>query len=82
MQEYATGTHFTDSPPDTPTDTASEATDSSDEFDWEAEDAGSTKGRIEATRKAKRGRRLYLMFLRLARPLRYAPLLKGMLVHS
>lgn len=43
------------------------ATNSSDEFNWDEEDEG-TKSPLET--KAKRGRAVYLMFMRLARPFR------------
>jgi len=43
------------------------ATNSSDEFNWEEEDE-QMDGALET--KAKRGRAVYLMFMRLARPFR------------
>ncbi|CAE6403951.1 unnamed protein product [Rhizoctonia solani] len=49
-------------------DSDSTATNSSDEFDWDAADADDQS--IHHTKKAKRGRRLWLAFLKLARPVR------------
>lgn len=55
--------------PDADTDTT--ATNSSDEFDWEAEeDAVSVRDASEAKQKARRGRKLWNLFMRLARPIR------------
>ncbi|KLO11534.1 hypothetical protein SCHPADRAFT_830996 [Schizopora paradoxa] len=45
------------------------ATNSSDEFDWEGEDDVSTKDAIAAA-KVRRGRRLWSLFMKLARPIR------------
>lgn len=50
-------------------DTDSTATNSSDEFDWDAEEDGATISRDKA--KAKRMRRLWLLIMKLARPVRY-----------
>jgi hypothetical protein len=50
------------------------ATNSSDEFDW---DYGGEEGAEDENLKAKRGRRLWLAFLKLARPIRV--LLVGLL---
>lgn len=50
------------------------ATNSSDEFDW---DYGGEEGEEDENLKAKRGRRLWLAFLKLARPIR--ALLVGLL---
>lgn len=44
------------------------ATNSSDEFNWDEDDGGPTDGALET--KAKRGRAIYLMFMRLSRPFR------------
>lgn len=50
-------------------DTDSTATNSSDEFDWfEDEEAKTDKARLQVG--AKRGRRLWLAFVKLARPVR------------
>ena len=45
-------------------------TGSSDEFDWDEEDGASTTVRNGHVVKAKRGRAVYLAFMKLARPLR------------
>jgi hypothetical protein len=45
------------------------ATNSEDEFDWNEDEEAKT-GVPEAGAKAKRGRRLYLLFIKLARPVR------------
>ena len=47
----------------------STATNSSDEFDWDAADGDEQS--IHHEKKAKRGRRLWLGFMKLARPVRY-----------
>ncbi|KAF8749107.1 Mechanosensitive ion channel [Rhizoctonia solani] len=49
-------------------DSDSTATNSSDEFDWDAADADDQS--VHHAKKAKRGRRLWLAFLKLARPIR------------
>ncbi|KAG9097041.1 hypothetical protein FRC07_010843, partial [Ceratobasidium sp. 392] len=49
-------------------DSDSTATNSSDEFDWDAADGDEQS--IHHEKKAKRGRRLWLGFMKLARPLR------------
>ncbi|CAE6438170.1 unnamed protein product [Rhizoctonia solani] len=49
-------------------DSDSTATNSSDEFDWDAADGDDQS--IHHAKKAKRGRRLWLAFLKLARPIR------------
>lgn len=47
------------------------ATDTDDEFDWDAEDEDAKSGHLPRTgAKAKRGRRLYLLFMKLSRPVR------------
>ncbi|KZV64399.1 hypothetical protein PENSPDRAFT_588423 [Peniophora sp. CONT] len=47
------------------------ATDTDDEFDWDAEDEDAKSGHVNrAGAKAKRGRRLYLLFMKLSRPVR------------
>lgn len=52
-------------------DSASDtATNSSDEFDWEAEEDDSNAKDLEGKRKFRRGRKLYGLFMRLARPIR------------
>ncbi|KAG8966707.1 hypothetical protein FRC03_011455 [Tulasnella sp. 419] len=59
---------------ETPEETSSEtdsATDSSDEFNWDAEDDGvSVHKRIQGEKKAKRGRRLWLLFTKIHPSLR------------
>lgn len=45
------------------------ATNSSDEFDWEGEDDVSTKDAVTAA-KVRRGRRVWSLFMKLARPIR------------
>lgn len=45
------------------------ATNSSDEFDWEGEDDVGTKEAVAAA-KVRRGRRLWSLFMKLARPIR------------
>jgi hypothetical protein len=47
----------------------STATNSSDEFDWDAADGDEHS--IHHEKKAKRGRRVWLGFMKLARPVRY-----------
>ncbi|CCO37443.1 hypothetical protein BN14_11599 [Rhizoctonia solani AG-1 IB] len=49
-------------------DSDSTATNSSDEFDWDAADGDDQS--VHHAKKAKRGRRLWLAFLKLARPIR------------
>lgn len=49
--------------------TDSTATNSSDEFDWDAADGDEQP--IHHEKKAKRGRRVWLGFMKLARPIRY-----------
>lgn len=56
-------------------DSDSTATNSSDEFDWDAADGDEQS--IHHAKKAKRGRRLWLAFLKLARPIRYVLLLSN-----
>ncbi|KAI5120357.1 hypothetical protein M0805_006880 [Coniferiporia weirii] len=52
-------------------DTCSDtATNSSDEFDWEAEEDGISAKDLETKRKTRRGRKIYAHFMRLARPVR------------
>jgi hypothetical protein len=46
------------------------ATDSSDEFNWDDAESAEEEKKV-AGAKAKRGRRLWLLFLKLARPVRY-----------
>lgn len=46
------------------------ATNTSDEFDWEAEDDGETAKDLENKRKTRRGRKIYGLFMKLARPIR------------
>ena len=46
------------------------ATNSSDEFDWEAEDETPDVKDLETKRKTRRGRKVYGLFMRLARPVR------------
>lgn len=46
------------------------ATNSSDEFDWEAEDDSTSVRGMEAKQKAIRGKKLWSLFMRLARPIR------------
>ena len=46
------------------------ATNSSDEFDWEAEDETVDAKDLETKRKTRRGRKIYGAFMRLARPVR------------
>lgn len=46
------------------------ATNTSDEFDWEAEDDGEAAKDLENMRKTRRGRKIYGMFMKLARPIR------------
>lgn len=49
------------------------ATNSSDEFDWSAEDkVTNSKNVLELQQKARRGRRMWNMFMKLARPIRTA----------
>ena len=49
------------------------ATNSSDEFDWDAEEEiTSSRGVLEISQKARRGRRIWNIFMRLARPIRTA----------
>ncbi|KAJ7188741.1 Mechanosensitive ion channel-domain-containing protein [Mycena filopes] len=50
-------------------DSDTTATDSSDEFDWD-EDDEETRNAESATPRAKRGRALWLAFMKLARPIR------------
>jgi hypothetical protein len=50
-------------------DSDSTATNSSDEFDWDAADGDEQS--IHQEKKAKRGRRVWLAFMKLARPVRY-----------
>ncbi|EJD08533.1 uncharacterized protein FOMMEDRAFT_74431 [Fomitiporia mediterranea MF3/22] len=54
---------------DSPSDTA---TNSSDEFDWEAEDDAENEKDLEKKRKTRRGRKIYGLFMKLARPIRTA----------
>ncbi|CUA74641.1 Mechanosensitive ion channel protein 9 [Rhizoctonia solani] len=49
-------------------DSDSTATNSSDEFDWDAVDGDDQS--VHHSKKAKRGRRLWLAFMKLARPIR------------
>ncbi|CAE6480680.1 hypothetical protein ACGC1H_003511 [Rhizoctonia solani] len=49
-------------------DSDSTATNSSDEFDWDAADGDDQS--VHHAKKAKRGRRLWLAFMKLARPVR------------
>ncbi|KAH7327668.1 Mechanosensitive ion channel-domain-containing protein [Rhizoctonia solani] len=51
-------------------DTDSTATNSSDEFDWDAADGDGDDQSVHHAKKAKRGRRLWLAFMKLARPIR------------
>jgi hypothetical protein len=53
------------------------STNSSDEFDWDEEDVASQVENTETGKKARRGRALWLAFMKLARPVR--TLLIGML---
>ncbi|KAJ7695180.1 Mechanosensitive ion channel-domain-containing protein [Mycena rosella] len=47
------------------------ASDSSEEFDWDEDDEETKEARnVEKVYKAKRGRRIYLLFMKLARPVR------------
>ena len=49
------------------------ATNSSDEFDWDAEEEiAGTKDVLEMSQIGRRGRRIWNMFMRLARPIRTA----------
>ncbi|KAH8110837.1 Mechanosensitive ion channel-domain-containing protein [Phellopilus nigrolimitatus] len=52
---------------DSPSDTE---TNSSDEFDWEAEDDGVDTKDLETKRKTRRGRKIYGLFMKLSRPIR------------
>lgn len=51
-------------------DTDTDATDSSDEFNWDEEEEETNEATRLAGTKAKRGRALYLAFMKLARPVR------------
>lgn len=49
-------------------DSDSTASDSDDEFDWDEDDVETTRAREPS--RAKRGRAVYLAFMKLARPIR------------
>ncbi|CAE6495620.1 unnamed protein product, partial [Rhizoctonia solani] len=51
-------------------DSDSTATNSSDEFDWDAADGDGDDQSVHHAKKAKRGRRVWLAFMKLARPIR------------
>ncbi|KAJ6518657.1 Mechanosensitive ion channel-domain-containing protein [Mycena sanguinolenta] len=51
-------------------DSDSTATDSSDEFDWDEDDEETKQAKTVEANRAKRGRAVYLVFMKLARPLR------------
>ncbi|KAJ6474595.1 Mechanosensitive ion channel-domain-containing protein [Mycena vitilis] len=51
-------------------DSDSTATDSSDEFDWDEEDDEARAEKAGGSHRAKRGRALWLAFMKLARPVR------------
>lgn len=53
-------------------DSSDTATNSSDEFDWDAEDDVVDAADLETKRKTRRGRKIYGFFMRLARPVRTA----------
>ena len=53
-------------------DSSDTATNSSDEFDWDAEDDPVDAQDLETKRKTRRGRKIYGLFMRLARPVRTA----------
>jgi hypothetical protein len=51
-------------------DSDTTSTNSSDEFDWDEEDVSSQVENTETGKKARRGRALWLAFMKLARPVR------------
>ncbi|KAJ7245129.1 Mechanosensitive ion channel-domain-containing protein [Mycena haematopus] len=55
---------------DAAADSDSTATDSDDEFDWDEDDEETKLAKSAESKRAKRGRTLYLAFMQLARPLR------------
>ncbi|KAJ7583391.1 Mechanosensitive ion channel-domain-containing protein [Mycena floridula] len=55
---------------DSDTDNTDTATNSSDEFDWDEDEEGRTNVDPTMKIKARRGRRVYVAFMKLARPVR------------